>query len=359
MNKLFFALILGFALLVAGCTTPAPNEPVVCTLDAKICPDGSGVGRVPPSCEFAPCPATKNPEFAITSPASGAEITGSEVTVTLSASNFTIGEIGAPDRLNEGHFLWFLDGGEYNVAESTEFTVSGLTAGEHTVKVTMHGNDHSEKGIEKSVTFTAVEAGEPNFSIGSPAEGSTVDSWFEASVVPENFEVVEAGGENAPNQGHFHFFMDDGSYIVVSGTTHAFSNLKPGAHTLRAMMNNNDHSALGEEKTVSFTVETTKPGFFVKAPVVDGNTAVFEIETWNFTIGEVEGANAENKGHFHYFVDDGEYNPLAATTFTLSDLSAGTHKVRVTLQNNDHSNYLINEKTVEQTVEFEVPEGMQ
>ena len=29
---------------------------VVCTLDAKECLDGSFVGRVPPSCEFAPCP---------------------------------------------------------------------------------------------------------------------------------------------------------------------------------------------------------------------------------------------------------------------------------------------------------------
>lgn len=30
---------------------------VACTMDAKICPDGSAVGRVPPSCEFAPCPS--------------------------------------------------------------------------------------------------------------------------------------------------------------------------------------------------------------------------------------------------------------------------------------------------------------
>ena len=29
---------------------------VVCILDAKQCPDGSYVGRVPPSCEFAQCP---------------------------------------------------------------------------------------------------------------------------------------------------------------------------------------------------------------------------------------------------------------------------------------------------------------
>ena len=28
----------------------------VCTKDAKICPDGSHVGRIPPNCEFATCP---------------------------------------------------------------------------------------------------------------------------------------------------------------------------------------------------------------------------------------------------------------------------------------------------------------
>lgn len=32
------------------------EEPVVCTMDAKLCPDGSYVGRVPPDCEFALCP---------------------------------------------------------------------------------------------------------------------------------------------------------------------------------------------------------------------------------------------------------------------------------------------------------------
>lgn len=35
---------------------PFNPEPVACTLEAKICPDGSAVGRQGPSCEFAPCP---------------------------------------------------------------------------------------------------------------------------------------------------------------------------------------------------------------------------------------------------------------------------------------------------------------
>lgn len=35
---------------------PTPTEGISCTLDAKICPDGSSVGRILPDCEFAPCP---------------------------------------------------------------------------------------------------------------------------------------------------------------------------------------------------------------------------------------------------------------------------------------------------------------
>lgn len=35
------------------------QNPVACTLEAKICPDGSYVGRIAPSCEFAPCPSVE------------------------------------------------------------------------------------------------------------------------------------------------------------------------------------------------------------------------------------------------------------------------------------------------------------
>jgi len=35
---------------------PVPQEPVACTMEAMLCPDGSAVGRTGPNCEFAPCP---------------------------------------------------------------------------------------------------------------------------------------------------------------------------------------------------------------------------------------------------------------------------------------------------------------
>lgn len=36
--------------------SPEIEEGVACTMEVKICPDGSAVGRQPPTCEFAPCP---------------------------------------------------------------------------------------------------------------------------------------------------------------------------------------------------------------------------------------------------------------------------------------------------------------
>jgi hypothetical protein len=32
------------------------QQPVACTAEALLCPDGTGVGRIPPDCRFAPCP---------------------------------------------------------------------------------------------------------------------------------------------------------------------------------------------------------------------------------------------------------------------------------------------------------------
>lgn len=62
MNKIFLAVAVLVLLLVGAVgtyllTTDTPILPVACTQEAKICPDGSSVGRTEPNCEFATCPA--------------------------------------------------------------------------------------------------------------------------------------------------------------------------------------------------------------------------------------------------------------------------------------------------------------
>lgn len=42
-----------------------PQQPVYCTQDAKLCPDGSYVGRQGPKCEFDPCPEKNNEQSEI------------------------------------------------------------------------------------------------------------------------------------------------------------------------------------------------------------------------------------------------------------------------------------------------------
>ena len=37
----------------------SPAEPIACTMDAKQCPDGSYVSRIPPNCDFAACLETR------------------------------------------------------------------------------------------------------------------------------------------------------------------------------------------------------------------------------------------------------------------------------------------------------------
>ena len=71
MNKgLIIAAIILSVLIIAGLITgifillpkiystpePAANIPVACTMEAKLCPDGSYVGRTGPNCEFSECP---------------------------------------------------------------------------------------------------------------------------------------------------------------------------------------------------------------------------------------------------------------------------------------------------------------
>jgi len=59
MRRKFLIILIVLVVLAGGwfgLKFMIDEEPVVCTMDAKQCPDGSYVGRVPPKCEFALCP---------------------------------------------------------------------------------------------------------------------------------------------------------------------------------------------------------------------------------------------------------------------------------------------------------------
>src|SRR3989344_7567875 len=55
-----FILGMNYQANLADYKSIAPPEKKACTLEAKICPDGSFVGRTGPNCEFAPCSDNQN-----------------------------------------------------------------------------------------------------------------------------------------------------------------------------------------------------------------------------------------------------------------------------------------------------------
>jgi len=63
MKQLLLGVVLLVLIGIAGFfyrnAIEAPGPVVACPLDAKLCADGSSVGRVLPTCEFAACPTTQ------------------------------------------------------------------------------------------------------------------------------------------------------------------------------------------------------------------------------------------------------------------------------------------------------------
>jgi len=74
----------------------SPAEPIVCTMDAKLCPDGSYVARIPPKCDFAACP--KEDLIQIETPKAN-ETISSPLIVKGTARGFWFFEASFPIRL--------------------------------------------------------------------------------------------------------------------------------------------------------------------------------------------------------------------------------------------------------------------
>ena len=60
MRKIYIFAALLVTIVVAGAVWVGMSgksaQPVACTMEAKLCPDGSAVGRTGPNCEFSKCP---------------------------------------------------------------------------------------------------------------------------------------------------------------------------------------------------------------------------------------------------------------------------------------------------------------
>jgi len=72
-------ILIGLLVFLVGCTA---SNGIACTAEAKVCPDGSAVGREGPLCEFAPCPDLEEGAFSVSDVISNADsLVGSTILV--------------------------------------------------------------------------------------------------------------------------------------------------------------------------------------------------------------------------------------------------------------------------------------
>lgn len=74
------AIVIGMYVAVFGIGAPAPVQQV-CSQEAKICPDGSAVGRIGPNCEFTACPSA-DPTSTTLETTMGQTVTGFSISLT-------------------------------------------------------------------------------------------------------------------------------------------------------------------------------------------------------------------------------------------------------------------------------------
>lgn len=105
MREILTILFLISLLFVFGCDTAQ-----VCTLEAKICPDGSSVGRNPDNnCEFDPCPAVDIMEEYCVSLETGDKLGLTEALEIASDSECNEGEFKDHHFCNENTGTWWID----------------------------------------------------------------------------------------------------------------------------------------------------------------------------------------------------------------------------------------------------------
>lgn len=256
-----------------------------------------------------------------------AEATANKVTITLVPSNFQIVQPGQVNIEGQGHFHFYLDGGQYIPVANDTYMFENLAAGAHTLRIEMKNNDHSDRGISKTIEFV-VPKGSGDYNAAALVSGRNAT----ITLTTDGFRIISPNPTNVEGQGHFHFYLDGGPYIPVASSNYTFSNLSLGAHAVRIEQKENNQTDKGNTKTVSFSVPSFTPTL-----LLNRSNATITLGVSDFEIVEPGGMLESNKGHFHFYLDGGPYIPVATSSYSFTNLSEGNHRVRIELRNNDHS----------------------
>lgn len=92
-----------------------------------------------------------------------------------------------------------------------------------------------------------------------------------------------------------------------------------------------------------------KPTLDVKLDISGRQITVKVISDMRISAEHVGQTRAQGEGHIHMYLDDGEKTIVTGGEQTFKDLAPGTHTLKISLHNNDHTPY-----DVTKTMNFEI-----
>jgi len=213
---------------------------------------------------------------------------------------------------------------------------------------------------------------EPSIKFLSPKEGDIITT----NAVPIIVEIRNwkldcqfSGTPNRDGVGHWHLEVDRGliDMICFPFETLNLQNVKPGPHTLKALLAKNDHEELEKSAAqVAFTYQPTNPeppiqGIKVGKPsvtilwpksgaTVSGPTfpLLFDVRNFRLSCDLLGRPLVANTGHWHVNVDTSQGPMMGMMTMlrmgctnslevALAGISPGKHRIIVLLVDNLHA----------------------
>lgn len=288
------------------------------------------------------------PTVVLVSPADGASLSASSTPLAMVINGFNLSDaIGADDVFRQGHFTISVDGQVRDWgADPTVALATGLTPGQHTIRVELVRNDgvpfelpvFAESTVEVLADARGVYFDRSAF--GLPFDSATLPLSLSTSA----FVLVESDGTLPPvtGQGHLHLFMDGLWLDRTWNTAHLLQNVPPGPHLFEARLVTNDGFELPVVDRLRVDVADDRPDALITYPGARwrmGPSFDLSFEAENFTLDPsgFDGANAPHVGHAQVWVDGILMHEDTTGHVPVSGLASGSHTVRVQLANNDRT----------------------
>lgn len=111
-----------------------------------------------------------------------------------------------------------------------------------------------------------------------------------------------------------------------------------------------EHSHHGKQETSGYAAIPTLKLEVIKDSASGWNLHLMT-ENFTFTPENIDQTVDKPEGHAHVYVDGEKISRIYGPWFHLSGLTPGPHSIRVSLNANDHSEFVLNDEPIESSVE--------